>query len=44
MQDLIVAAVNVALKNIDEKIKEEMKKSTEGLLPNIPGFDLSNMM
>jgi len=44
MQDLIVAAVNIALTNIEEKIKEEMKKSTEGLLPNIPGLDLSSML
>lgn len=42
MQDLVIAAVNKALVEIDTKVKEEMKKSTEGLLPNIPGFDLSN--
>jgi DNA-binding YbaB/EbfC family protein len=44
MQDLIVAAINIALANIEEKIREEMKKSTEGLLPNIPGLDLGNML
>lgn len=44
LQDLTVAAVNVAIVNIEEKIKEEMKKSTEGILPNIPGFDLGNFM
>jgi len=44
LQDLTVAAVNVAMVNIEEKIKEEMKKSTEGILPNIPGFDLGNFM
>ena len=42
MQDLIIAAVNKALVEIDEQIKEEMKKSTDGMLPNIPGFDLGN--
>lgn|SRR5690606_2919889 len=44
LQDLTVAAVNAALVNIEEKIKEEMKKSTEGVLPNIPGFDFGNFM
>ena len=24
--------------------KEELKKATEGLLPNIPGMDLSSLM
>ncbi|MFP4091102.1 MAG: YbaB/EbfC family nucleoid-associated protein [Cyclobacteriaceae bacterium] len=43
MQDLIVAAVNKALQEVDVKAKEEMKKSTEGFLPNIPGFDFGNM-
>ena len=42
MQDLVIAAVNKALVEVDAKVKEEMKKSTEGLLPNIPGFDLGN--
>jgi DNA-binding YbaB/EbfC family protein len=44
IQDLTVAAVNKAMQEMDEKIKEEMKKSTNGLLPNIPGLDLSNLM
>ncbi|MBL7865839.1 MAG: YbaB/EbfC family nucleoid-associated protein [Cyclobacteriaceae bacterium] len=44
VQDLVVAAVNKALDEADIKAKEELKKSTEGLLPNIPGFDLSQMM
>ncbi len=43
MQDLVVAAVNKALENVDVKAKEEIKKSTEGLIPNIPGLDLSNL-
>jgi|SRR6185312_2966881 len=42
LQDLVVAAVNKGMKDIDEKIKEELKKGTEGILPNIPGFDLGN--
>ena len=44
LQDLIVAATNKAMEAIEEKIKEEMAKSTSGILPNIPGFDLGNMM
>lgn len=44
LQDLIVAAINKAQDEADHLAKEEMKKSTEGLIPNIPGFDLSGMM
>jgi DNA-binding YbaB/EbfC family protein len=44
MQDLIVAAVNKALEEADVVAKEEMQKATQGVMPNIPGFDLNNMM
>lgn len=44
LQDLIVAAVNKAAEEADVLAKEELRKSTEGLLPNIPGMDLSSMM
>lgn len=44
LQDLVVAAVNKAMEEADVRAREEMRKSTEGLLPNIPGFDLSQMM
>ena len=44
LQDLIVAAVNKAQDEADTLAKEEMKKSTDGLIPNIPGFDISGMM
>jgi nucleoid-associated protein EbfC len=44
VQDLVVAAVNKAADEAEVLAKEEMKKSTEGLLPNIPGLDLSGMM
>lgn len=43
LQDLIVAAVNKALQNAEEKAQLEFKQKTEGLLPNIPGMDLGNM-
>jgi nucleoid-associated protein EbfC len=44
LEDLIVAAVNIALKNAEEKAAVELKKATEGMLPNIPGVDLANLM
>ena len=44
LQDLIVAAVNKASEDADVLAKEELKKSTEGLMPNIPGMDLSGLM
>lgn len=44
MQDLIVAAVNKAIEEVDGKAREHMKSSTQGLVPNIPGFDIGNML
>src|ERR1041385_2256434 len=44
LQDLIVAAVNKALEEAEILAKEELRKRTEGLLPNIPGLALSNFM
>ena len=44
VQDLVVAAVNKASEEAEVLAKEELRKSTEGLLPNIPGMDLSGMM
>jgi DNA-binding YbaB/EbfC family protein len=44
LQDLIVAAVNKGNEEADVAAKEEMRKSTDGLLPNIPGLDLSGLM
>lgn len=44
LQDLVVAATNKALENVEPKIKAHLQKATEGLLPNIPGFDLGNLM
>jgi DNA-binding YbaB/EbfC family protein len=43
VQDLIVAATNIALQNVEVKANEEIKKTTEGMIPNIPGLDLSKM-
>ena len=44
LKDLIIAAVNKAIFDVEVLAKEEIKKSTEGMLPNIPGFDLSSML
>ncbi|SKC52169.1 YbaB/EbfC family nucleoid-associated protein [Ohtaekwangia koreensis] len=44
VQDLIVAAVNKASDEAEILAKEELRKSTEGLLPNIPGLDLGGLM
>ncbi len=40
LRDLVIAAVNHAGSRMEDLAKEEMKKRTEGLLPNIPGLDL----
>ncbi len=44
VQDLVVAAVNKAMEEAEIKAKEELRKSTDGILPNIPGLDLTSMM
>lgn len=44
LQDLTTAAVNKAIENIEPKIKDAMSNATSGMLPNIPGMDLGNMM
>lgn len=43
IQDLTVAAINKAIQEVEILAKEEMKKNTEGLIPNIPGLDLGGM-
>jgi DNA-binding YbaB/EbfC family protein len=44
LQDLVIAAVNKAMGEAEVLAKEEIKKSTGGLLPNIPGLDLGNLV
>ena len=44
MKDLIIAAVNKAISQVEIDAKEHMRKATDGMIPNIPGFDLNNMM
>lgn len=41
MRALIIAAANKALNEAGEKAQVHIKKSTEGMLPNIPGLDPS---
>lgn len=43
IQDLVVAAVNIASEKAEALAKEEIRKSTDGMLPNIPGMDFSSM-
>ncbi len=43
LKDLIVAAVNKAMEEAEVLAKETLKKSTDGLLPNIPGMDLGGL-
>lgn len=44
IEDLVIAAVNIASDKAELLAKEQLKKSTDGLLPNIPGLDLSSLM
>lgn len=41
MEDLIAAAVNKALEEAEKTAREEINKVSNGMMPNIPGFDLS---
>lgn len=43
LQDLIVAAANKALENVDALSKSELQNATSGMMPNIPGMDLGSM-
>lgn len=42
LQDLVIAAVNKAITEVEEKARQYLQKQTEGILPNIniPGMDL----
>ncbi|NQW27703.1 MAG: YbaB/EbfC family nucleoid-associated protein [Flammeovirgaceae bacterium] len=42
-KDLIIAAINKGMKEVDIKSKEHLQNATQGIIPNIPGMDLSNM-
>lgn len=42
IEDLTVAAINLALNKIEEKTKSMMQNSVLQGMPNIPGLDLNN--
>ena len=44
VSDLVVAATNKALADMDTKIADELQKATEGLIPNVPGLDIKGLM
>lgn len=44
LQDLIVAATNKAMANVEGKAREHLRQATEGLLPNIPGLNLDGLI
>lgn len=43
LEDLIVAAVNKALEESQKMARDEMNRFTSGMLPKIPGLDLSGI-
>jgi hypothetical protein len=38
LEDLVIAATNQALEKASAMAQEEMKKATNGMVPNIPGM------
>ena len=43
LADLVVAAVNKALDEAAELARQEIQRKTSGLMPNMPGLDLSGL-
>tara|TARA_B100000886_G_scaffold318358_1_gene258318 strand:+ start:273 stop:602 length:330 start_codon:yes stop_codon:yes gene_type:complete len=43
VEDLTVAAVNKAMKEVEVKASEFIKEKTGNFMPNIPGFDIGNI-
>ena len=43
LEDLVLAAANKALEDASRMAQEEMSKATSGMMPNIPGMNLSGM-
>ncbi|MBG8555416.1 MULTISPECIES: YbaB/EbfC family nucleoid-associated protein [Hymenobacter] len=43
LADLVVAAVNKVMDDVANQAKEELKRKTSGLMPNIPGLDFGSL-
>ena len=41
LQDLVVAATNIAIEKVEVATQAAVKERTSSLLPNIPGLDIS---
>ena len=38
IEDVIIAALNKSMSEVDSEVKQKMKDATGGMMPNIPGF------
>lgn len=43
LEDLIVAAVNKAIDSAQKMSQEEISKATQGMMPNLPGMNLTGL-
>lgn len=43
LEDLVAAAVNKAIEQAEALGRQELQRATEGMMPQIPGFDLDKM-
>lgn len=40
LEDLIIAAINKGIQDIEEQTNDILRRNAEGLMPDIPGFNL----